>query len=315
MSDRETFVQARRERWQALEALLSTVRLSEPSDWSEFARLYRSVCADLARAQALDLPEDVLRYLDRLASRAHNRLYRPPRGLGAAFLRTLFLEVPRAVRAEWRFVLLAHVLLYLPFLFGLIAAWWEPDFATKVLPESVLAEMEEGYAQSVIRTEGQNTMMAGFYVWNNVGIAFRCFVTGAFAGLGSIFYLVYNGLMLGTISGFLFAQGMGGNLTAFTASHTPWELTGIALAGAAGLKLGYALFVPEGRTRRASLARAAGALYRLVLGATLLLLIAALIEGYWSASTVSASIKYVFSGVGFVVVGGWLLWIGRGGAE
>ena len=72
--------------------------------------------------------------------------------------------------------------------------------------------------------------MAGFYVWNNVGIAFRCFATGALFGLGSVFYLVYNGLVLGTIEGHLWARGMAGrSRTSRSATHrgssraSPWQ--------------------------------------------------------------------------------------------
>lgn len=313
MHDREGFVGGRRERWQRLEDLLRPGRRRDPESWSELAVLYRAVCADLARAQTLDLPDDIQRYLDRLSSRAYNALYRSSPLRLAAIFRTMIFGVPRTVRREWRFVLAAHVLLYLPFAFGLVGAILSQTFAGEVLSDPMLESIEAMYTDTIARNESENFGMAGFYVWNNVGIAFRCFVTGAFGGLGSVFYLVYNGLVLGTLSGFLLSRGLGGNLVAFTASHTPWELTGIALSGAAGLRLGYALFITEGRTRRASLAAAGTPLFRLMLGAFILLVIAALIEGFWSASPVPDLLKFIFAGAGFAVVGGWLLGVGRGG--
>ena len=83
--------------------------------------------------------------------------------------------------------------------------------------------------------------MAGFYVYNNVGIAFRCFATGVLFGLGSVFFLVYNGLQMGAVAGLLTASGRGFNLLTFVASHGAFELTAIVIPGTAGLVMGYAL--------------------------------------------------------------------------
>ena len=311
MSDRDTFVRGRQAAWARLDLLLDRPRIRRTSDWAELGALYRRVCADLARARSLGLPDDVVGYLDRLASRAHNRLYRRDGHLLRQVVRAVLIEFPQTVRAEWRFVLAAHLLFYLPFVLGLVGPQLSPTFATSVLPESALTMVEAMYDDVIGRSSGQDAMMAGFYVWNNVGIALRCFVTGLFAGLGSVFYLVYNGLILGTISGFLFARGLGWNLLDFTAGHTAWELTGIAISGAAGLKLGYALVVTEGRTRVGSLRAAGPAIFRLVLGASALLLVAAAVEGFWSAGPVPTWGKLTFGAIGLVVVIGWLGLAGR----
>lgn len=311
MSDRDRFVHTRQAAWARLDLLLSRPRIGRTADWAELAALYRRICADLARAQSLGLPDDVVGYLDRLASRAHNRLYRRDGALLGQLVRILLIEFPRTAREQWRFVLAAHLCFYLPFIVGLVGPQLSPTFATSVLPESSLAQVEAMYADTIGRSGGEDAMMAGFYVWNNVGIALRCFVTGLFAGLGSVFYLIYNGLMLGAISGFLISRGLGWNLLDFTAGHSAWELTGIAIAGAAGLKLGYALVVTEGRTRVGSLRAAGPAIFRLVVGASALLLVAAAIEGFWSAGPVPTVGKVLFGAIGAVVVGGWIVLAGR----
>jgi uncharacterized membrane protein SpoIIM required for sporulation len=311
VNERDTFVQGRQAAWERLDALLARPRLVRASEWAELAALYRRVCADLARAQSLGLADDVVSYLDRLASRSHNRLYRRSGGLLGRLARTVLEEFPRTARAEWRFVLAAHLLFYVPFAIGLAGPQLSPDFAGGVLPEPALIEVERMYERLIGRETGEDALMAGFYVWNNVGIALRCFATGLFAGLGSAFYLVYNGLILGTISGYLVQRGLGWNLLDFTAGHSAWELTGIAVSGAAGLKLGAALIVTQGRTRAASLRAAGPAIYRLVLGSAALLLVAAAIEGFWSAGPLPTPVKIAFGAAGALVVLGWLLAGGR----
>ena len=126
--------------------------------------------------------------------------------------------------------------------------------------------------------------MAGFYVYNNVGIAFRCFATGILFGTGSLFFLVYNGLVTGTAAGYVMSAGHGGNIWTFMCGHAPFELTAIVIAGGAGLQMGYALVDTGGLTRVGSLRRAAPLIARHILGAAAMLLIAALIEGFWSPS-------------------------------
>lgn len=303
---RDGFVKRRKPSWERLEVLLATPRLRDAEEWSELASLYREVSADLARARALGLPDDVQTFLDRLAGRAHNRLYGTSRGTGYGVLRDLLLGFPQAAWRQWPFVLAAHLLFYGPFILGVVGPLVWDGFAASVLPEAQLEMMEEMYTDAPGRGAGDNAMMAGFYVWNNVGIAFRCFATGALAGLGSAFYLVYNGLVLGTTTGFLWSRGLGWNLLEFTAGHSAWELTGIALSGAAGLRLGWAIVVTEGRTRLGSLRHAAPEIFRLVLGAAALLLVAAAIEGFWSATPAPLPVKIGFGVLGIIAVLAWL---------
>jgi len=135
---REGFVARRRPDWDRLESLLGQARIRGPQQWSELAALYRDVSADLARARALDLPEDVQAHLDRLAGRAHNRLYGARRGSSLSVLTDLVHGFPAAARRQWAFVLAAHLLFYGPFAVGIIGPLVFPGFAAAVLPESQL---------------------------------------------------------------------------------------------------------------------------------------------------------------------------------
>ncbi|MEZ4318124.1 MAG: stage II sporulation protein M [Myxococcota bacterium] len=307
---REDFVQARQDRWAALETNLRRNR-STAHDSSELARLYRAVAADLASAQSTDQPADIVAYLDDLAGRAHNALYGTRRLGGFNPLRLLAIEFPREIRAQWAFFLAANVLFYGPFLVASVGCLLDPTVAAHVLPESQLEMMEEMYSDSIGRGgAGEDALMAGFYVNNNVGIAFRCFATGVFAGLGSLFFLVYNGAVMGTIEGYLISEGRGWNLLLFTCGHSAWELTGIVVAGTAGLRLGWALLVTHGRTRAASLSAAGPELYRLIAGAAMMLFVAAAIEGFWSASPLPWWVKLPFAAVQVVVI---VLWLSLGG--
>lgn len=309
MADRDAFVEARRDGWEALERLLMR-GVRSGADVEELSRRYRAVAADLATAQSQDLPEDVIHYLDAIAGRAHNKLYGTRKLSTLRPIRLLMLEFPRELRANPTFFLLANLLFYGPFLVGMISALVDPAIAENVIAPSQLELMEQMYSEPTARGAGEDAQMAGFYVNNNVGIAFRTFATGVFGGLGSLFFLVYNGAMLGTIFGYLFAVGRGFNLAVFTSGHSAWELTGIVVSGTAGLRLGWALLVTEGRTRAASLRASGPVVLRLVAGAAAMILIAAAIEGFWSASPIPWFLKFAFGAAQVPIV---VLWLGLAG--
>lgn len=310
MSDRDRFIAARQARWADLEDLLGQLRL-DADGWSRLASQYRAVCADLARAQTLSLPDSEQRYLDGLATRAHNTLYGGRSHRGRELIATVFSGFPRELRAQWRFFLLANLLFYGPFIFGLVSCLLSDTFGATVLSSDQLAQYESMYSDQIGRTAGDDAQMAGFYVHNNVGIAFRCFATGALFGLGPLYFLVYNGLIIGVTLGHLISVGLSYNILTFVCGHSAWELTGIVVSGAAGLRLGWALVATEGRTRAASLRAVGPILFRLIAGAGTMLLIAAAIEGFWSASPLPAPVKWAFALVQVLVVTLWLTLGGR----
>lgn len=316
----DDFVAARTGEWRELDQLVAggdAIHGKDGAAISRAAALYRSLCTDLMRCRAAHYTPDLGGYLDALAGRAHSTLYgaqpfRAP-GLVALFAR----DFPRALRANWRLFAISCALFYVPFAIGLLGSLASDEFALRVLPAPALEAMAHAYSKGFDagRDAGTNTGMAGFYVYNNVGIAFRCFATGVLFGTGSLFFLVYNGLFTGTAVGYVMSAGHGGNIWTFMCGHAPFELTAIVIAGGAGLQMGYALVDTGGLTRVGSLRRAAPAITRQILGAATMLLIAALIEGFWSPSSLPAPVKWSASGVLTVLVALYLVLAGRGGAE
>jgi uncharacterized membrane protein SpoIIM required for sporulation len=181
----------------------------------------------------------------------------------------------------------------------------------------MLEMMAQGYSEGFSdgRAESQDAMMAGFYVYNNVGIAFRCFATGIFFGLGSVFFLVYNGLVTGTVLGYVIDAGAGRNILTFVLGHGAFELTAIVIAGGAGLRMGWALVRTDGLTRLGSLRAHSTEVARLVLGAALMLGVAALIEGFWSPSALPDPVKWSVAGTLWVGVMIYFVFAGRRAAR
>lgn len=316
MSREDAFVAARRRDWEELEAALDARAQLHEHDGATIARvasLYRSLATDLVRARSRRYSPELSAHLDRLASRAHNALYGTRPLSLFRLVRLLWADFPRALRENARLFALSTALFVLPFAFGLVGSYDSLDFAERILPPEVLEGMARAYAEGFAggRGEGQDATMTGFYVYNNVSIAFRCFATGALFGAGSIFFLVYNGLVTGAVAGHVMASGAGAHIWTFMCGHAPFELTAIWIAGGAGLELGHAMLVTRGLTRTASLALAAPSIVAQISGAAFMLLVAALIEGFWSPSGAAAEAKWAVSAAGSALVALWILLGGR----
>lgn len=315
MKDPTSFVYERTPLWQELSRKLGAdgpLWKLPSSEISRVAALYRAVSTDLMRARRLGCPRDVIAYLDSLTAQAHNALYAASRRDRRMRLVELALDFPRAFRKNFGFMLAAGVLFWLPFGLGWFGTMHYPGFAERVLPTSMLDSMVEAYSDGFGdgRDASTDTGMMGFYVYNNVGIAFRCFATGALFGLGSVFFLVYNGLVTGTVMGHVMKSGHGETILTFVSGHSPFELTAIIIAGGAGLRMGFALLGTSGRTRLASLRAVADELISLILGAAFFLFAAALIEGWWSPSSIPNPIKWAFSAVMSLLVAAFLFLYG-----
>lgn len=315
MKTRDEFVAEREPRWARLEALLDRPDSSRDGEsLRQVAALFRALCADVMQVRSLGYGHDLRWRLDALAARANTFLYRTPRREGSERLREMLADFPREVRRQGAFLLAASLLFWLPFGVGLAGAWLTRDFAERVLPAATLEQMSSAYSKGFAegRASGQDAAMAGFYVQNNIGIAFRCFATGALFGTGSVFFLVYNGLTIGTVVGYLLSTGHGRNILTFVCGHTPFELGAIVISGAAGLMIGYALLDTGGLTRVAAVRRAGRSALTLVVGAAVMLLVAALVEGFWSPSSAADPVKWGVAAFNSALVVGYLAWAGRG---
>lgn len=306
-------VVSRQADWERLEQLLThggdKRRRLDARELLELSALYRSACGDAARVRSAGADDGTVAYLDGLLARAHNELYQAPPTRRGAFLDFIREGFPREVRRNAAFFGWASAAFYAPFFFGLLAAIFVPSFGPSVMGEAQMEMFRQMYEDSP--EHGGGALPVGFYVQHNTSIAFRVFATGIFAGLGSLFMLVYQGLVIGTVFGFLIGDDKGRHLLTFTTGHAAWELTAIVIAGAAGLRMGWALVSTGGLTRGASLRNAAPQVVRLVGGAALMLSVAALIEGLWSPSMIPPPVKWTFAAIQIALVTLYLSTAGR----
>ena len=308
----ERFEQAHREEWDALAAMLAAGAGDQ-----RLPQAYRRVCQHLALARDRCYTAGLVQRLNGLVMAGHQALYGSTLGLGPQWGRFLAGGLARSVRAHYRPVLLAAMLVALPMAILPPAIARDPQLAYLVESPQDLARMETMYQPGAGRFGRANqaqtdVAMFGFYIWNNVRITFQAFAGGIILGLGSIFFLLYNGVHGGAVAGYLAHAGLGPQFWPFVATHSALELPSLVLAGAAGLHLGWALLAPGRRSRAQALRIAAREGMPLVYGAALMDGLAACIEAFWSASAlVPPAVKLASGALLWTAMAGYFLLAGR----
>ena len=298
----------RRKNWQALERLCdrgrrSTRASTHPEEIERFASLYRAACADLALADAYQLPPSTVEYLHRLVGRAHNQLYRTHPFRWAAWGKILFDQVPQQIFRD-RCVQAAFLLFWGAFLFSALLARSEsvwPEYAEQMMTSSFIEQLQENFSSPPNgRNPEADFQMASFYIRHNTSIGLKCFVGGLLV-LPGLFITMSNATLLGAAFGYMTRPDVydvyGKNFFEFVPAHGPFELTAIVLSAGAGLRLGFAWLAPQRLTRKASLLAAGREAMPLMGTAMCLFFLAALIEGFVSPSALHWTIK---AGVGLI---------------
>lgn len=292
---------------------------AKAADVAGFPHQYRRLCQHLALAQQRGYSSYLVDPLQQLALRGHQQLYRHRSQLTANILAFLLADFPRLVREQWCFVLIAGLLFFGSLVGIALLVYLFPDLVYSIISPQQVAEMHGMYnpdasrlGRAAERAASEDWMMFGYYVMHNIGIAFQTFAAGLLFGLGSVFFLIFNGLVIGAVSGHLTDIGYGQTFWSFVIGHGAFELSAITLAGAAGLQLGWSLVAPGRLARSEALRLAARKSVRMLCGVMVFLLIAAFIEAYWSSTTrIEPWIKYAVGAALWLLVAAYLTLAGR----
>ncbi|WP_226648861.1 stage II sporulation protein M [Microbulbifer variabilis] len=312
------FENRHRDSWAQLEAWLKNDHHSAEVAALDLPAAYRELCQQLAVAKERQYTNRLIDHLNQLVTAAHHRVYRQQTLRRKGWLHYLLAGFPQAVRANGRVVALATALFLLPALVMGIGTYNNDALIYAMMSPGDVLSLESMYdpGNRVLgRERGSDTDLAmfGFYIKNNIGIAFRTFAGGILFGLGSIFFLLFNGLYLGAVFGHITRVGFVSTFYPFVIGHGAFELTAIVLAGAAGLLLGRSLVDPGQHRRSVALRLASVEAMKIMYGTFLMLVIAAFLEAFWSSSAATPiAIKLGFGALLWLLVFAYFALAGRG---
>ncbi|MEN9217106.1 MAG: stage II sporulation protein M [Gloeomargarita sp. HHBFW_bins_162] len=305
---------SRREKdWQELKTLLERLEQRGLGSLSageirRLASLYRIVSGDLARARTFGLSPVLIQDLQNLTSRSYSQIYQGSRRREwQAVGRFYRWELPQVLRATWMYWTAAAGIFALGGLIGWWYGWQDGSFQALLLPQYLINQVRERGELWTGSILGVEPWAASNIMVNNLSVAFRAVAGGITGGLLTIYFMFLNGLLLGVVGSLVGEHGLAYPFWAFVAPHGALELPAIVLSGGAGLLIGRALLFP-GKWGRATALQIYGAqAAQLVYGIVPLLVIAGVIEGFFSPSeAIPAGLKYL---VGLALLAN-LVWYG-----
>jgi uncharacterized membrane protein SpoIIM required for sporulation len=292
--------------WQQVEASLEKPTQGDNS--KILAEHYMLLCQHLAIAKERLYGAALVERLNNLVLDVYRELYRYRAQTRLNIYAFLKRDFPLAIYRHRYFILLSFLVLVLP---GLVAGIWtylDEDAVYSLLDGPQVRQVERMYdpqARKLGREREAETdiFMFGFYIKNNISIAFRCFAGGMVIGIGTLLVLFFNGMFMGSIAGHLTRLDYVDTFYPFVIGHGSFELTAIVFSGAAGLRLGYAILNPGQLSRLDSLRKAGRDVVPMLYGIFLMLVIAAFLEAFWSSSaSLSIEVKYTVGAVLWALV-------------
>jgi uncharacterized membrane protein SpoIIM required for sporulation/uncharacterized RDD family membrane protein YckC len=284
---------------------LSRERAANLTDATQLADDYRLLAHDLTRVRRLMPDTRVRQYLEAAYARTHNTLHRPAWRPGRALLILFRDEIPEVVRWLAPHIAWASSIFVLTVLAGYWMVHTYPDLIGLFASPDLITTVEHGR----LWTEGilnivPSSVLSLQILTNNIVVSLFAYCAGFIFGLGTLYILGLNGLMLGAVFAFTNQHGLGGALLKFIVAHGCVELSVMCISGAAGAAVGEALIRPSFGNRMESFRIAALRSGKLLIACAVLLVGSGLIEGY-----ISPRAHFPLWGRICIGVGYWLLMI------
>jgi uncharacterized membrane protein SpoIIM required for sporulation len=156
---------------------------------------------------------------------------------------------------------------------------------------------------------GMKPQASSAIMTNNLAVTFLTFAAGITAGIGTVWLIFFNGLLMGVIATACQQAHMSRDMWSFVCPHGSLELPAIFIAGGAGLRLASGMLFPVLYSRRDSITLAGRDAVRLVAGIIPMLVVAGTIEGFFSPSGAPVMLKF---GVGAAFFALLLVWLFSG---
>ena len=274
------FIEQNKEKWRELELLLELPQ----KDADKLQELFVKVSSDLSYARTFYPKRSVRLYLNNLTQKVFDSMGKKKSGFSFKNITNFFgIILPEEAFRQRKILLISFLIFTISMAVGALSTANNPDFAKVILGDRYVNMTEENINKedpmAVYKDENAIGMFAGITV-NNIRVAFIAFVLGLLGGIGTVYILVYNGIMVGVFQYFFYSKGL--FLTSFLTIwiHGAIEISAIIIAGAAGIILGNGLLFPGTYKRSTSMQISSKRALRILLGTVPLFIIAGLLESF-----------------------------------
>ena len=246
------FIKQNKEKWLNFEQAIFGKTLENPD---ELASLYIHLVNDLSYAQTYYPKSKTILYLNNLAAKAFQKIYRTKREDTNRFVHFWKTEVPLIVYEYRRYVLYAFIIFLSFVTVGVVSAAYDDSFVRLILGDGYVNEtlenIDAGDPVAVYKSGSNWGSFIGITL-NNLYVGIKSFIYGVFGGLGTGMVMMYNGIMVGAFQYFFYQEGVFWESVRGIWIHGSMEIFAIVIEGAAGLMLGASILFPKTFSRLTS---------------------------------------------------------------
>lgn len=279
------FVRQNKDKWTRFERALQNNALTTPD---ELSSLYLEVTDHLSYAQTFYPQSNTLRYLNTLASKAHQRIYKTKRESSHRLISFFTKEFPREFYFHQKQLLLAFLIFVIFTAVGSFSAASDGTFVRTILGDAyvnmTLENIENKDPMAVYKEMEEIDMFLGITI-NNIRVALIAFVLGIFYGVGTVFLLMQNAVMLGSFQYFFYEKGLFWESVRTIWIHGTIEISVIIIAACAGLVVGKSILFPGTYMRSTSLVKGVKSGLKIVISTIPFFIIAGFLEGFVTRHT------------------------------
>ncbi len=275
-----TFLNQNADKWQQFELLITSKGGSDPD---LMADLFVQVTDDLSYSKTNYPKSKTTQYLNSIAARVHQEIYKNKREKGGRIISFWKYELPFIFKNSHKQLFYAFVIFAIAMLIGIVSAAYDDTFVRLILGDSyvntTLENIDKGDPMAIYKSMNQIDMFFGITI-NNIRVAFVCFVLGILFSFGTGFMLMYNGIMLGAFQYFFYAKGLLLQSVLVIWIHGTLEISAIIIAGCAGLVMGNSILFPGTYSRGVSFIMGAKQGVKIVVGLIPVFIVAGFFESF-----------------------------------
>jgi uncharacterized membrane protein SpoIIM required for sporulation len=275
------FIKQNSEKWKSFEE-------AQTHSPDELADRFIQITDDLAYAQTFYPNSKTTAYLNGIAARLHQSIYKNKKVKSNRFVTFWKYELPLVFKTYQKQILYSFLFFVTFCLLGILSAKYDEQFVELILGHEYMAMTNANIAKGTpfgVYNSTNEFLMFFQIGLNNIYVSFVCYILGIFGGVGTVYFLLRNGLMLGSFEYFFFSKGLGWQSILVIWIHGTLEISSIVIAGAAGLILGNSLLFPKTYKRMASFKRGAKDGLKIVIGLVPIFATAAFFESFVTRHT------------------------------
>jgi uncharacterized membrane protein SpoIIM required for sporulation len=299
------FIKANSTTWEKLETYSEIINKKgikslSSQEIKDFLKVFRLSSHHLAYAKTYYPETSVIDYLNSLVAAAHSNVYAVKKVSPDVLVRYIAYEFPKLLRKYKWFILSSFGFFAVGFIISLLLVLSNEGNFKMFLPQTLAEGIKSGKSGG---GEWNYPLMSSYIMVNNITISLKAFVMGITLGIGTVYVLFFNGTMVGALTGMVYLHGKPINYWSLILPHGVIELTAIFISGGAGLIIAKNMLVPGEYSRKDALINGTKKAVSLVTGVVLMLIIAGIIEGFFTPLKTSETIKLSFAAITAIILG------------